>query len=201
LRERTRAQHNATEALMPITAPGLTLPEYTGYLRALYTVLAPWEEYALSHCPAGLDWLVVDRRRALLIEKDLRLLHAVVPPVPSFAADCIPGLGVSGPHGSDAASFLGAMYVVEGSSLGGQYIARHLETTLGLTPDNGAAYFRGYGERTGAFWQQFKSVVAALPDSEEDRLVSAAQGMFALFALALSAAFAQTPRPEMASLS
>ncbi|SEG20253.1 Heme oxygenase [Bryocella elongata] len=199
LRERTRPQHNATESQMPITADGLTLAEYTGYLRGLYAALAPWESFALTHHPAALETLVASRRRAFLLEKDLSAFGIAVPAVGAFHSAAIPGLDeLDG--ATFAASFLGAMYVVEGSSLGGQYIAKHLETTLGLTPEHGAAYFRGYGDRTGSLWQQFKLVLAALPDSEEDQVVAAAQGMFALFGEALTSASTQPPHPEMASL-
>lgn len=200
LRERTRPQHDATESQMPITAPDLTLPVYTGYLRGLYAALAPWETFARTHCPASLGSLVADRCRTPLLEQDLRALRSGLPVVGSFDAAAIPGLETPGSP-AFVGSFLGAMYVVEGSSLGGQYIARHLADTLGLTEENGAAYFRGYGDRTGGLWQQFKAVLAELPDADEDRVVVAAQAMFALFARTLSASSPQTPQPEMASLS
>ena len=204
LRERTRPQHDATETLMPITATGLTLATYTSYLGALYSVLEPWESFARLYHPAALTTLVSDRRRAPLLEEDLRQLDSPMPAIIPFDPANIPGLANSSQHTDPAgvtASFLGAMYVVEGSSLGGQYLARHLEATLGLTGERGAAYFRGYGERTGALWQQFKAVLAALPDSDEELVVSAAQGMFTLFARALSVISTQPSKLEMASLS
>ena len=49
----------------------------------------------------------------------------------------------------DDATLLGAMYVMEGSTLGGQLIARHVELVLGLTAGQGNAHFRGHNERTG----------------------------------------------------
>jgi len=49
----------------------------------------------------------------------------------------------------------GTLYVVEGSTLGGQIISRLLNTHMGLTQDTGAAFFHGYGARTSAMWQSF----------------------------------------------
>jgi heme oxygenase len=35
---------------------------------------------------------------------------------------------------------------------GGQNVARHLESVLGLRPDNGAAFFQSYSPSAGRFW-------------------------------------------------
>jgi heme oxygenase len=199
LRERTRPQHESTESLMPITTPGLTRAEYAVYLRGLHAALAPWERFAAAHPPPHLAQIVAERRRSALLEQDLRTLGAEIPAVAPFPLAAIPGLNAPAAADSTAA-FLGAMYVVEGSSLGGQYIARHLESTLGLDATHGVAYFRGYGERTGSLWTQFKAVLAGLPEAQEDRVVAAAQAMFAWFAESLSAAKLSTRPVEYASL-
>jgi len=50
---------------------------------------------------------------------------------------------------------LGCLYVVEGSTLGGQVITRQLLKSLGLTAENGVAFFNGYGAETGLRWKAF----------------------------------------------
>ena len=62
--------------------------------------------------------------------------------------------------GDPRSIFLGRMYVMEGSTLGGQYIARHVEETLGLSSGEGNSYFRGYGEATGERWREFPGCAA-----------------------------------------
>jgi heme oxygenase len=47
--------------------------------------------------------------------------------------------------------------VLEGATLGGQIITRHLQTHLGLTPESGTAFFHGYGPETGPRWKSFVS--------------------------------------------
>lgn len=50
---------------------------------------------------------------------------------------------------------LGILYVIEGSTLGGKVIYKHIQKTLGLNEKSGAAYFYGYGEKTGELWKNF----------------------------------------------
>jgi heme oxygenase len=40
-------------------------------------------------------------------------------------------------------SALGALYVIEGSNLGGRIIGRHVAKTLGVVPGNGGSYYCG----------------------------------------------------------
>lgn len=59
---------------------------------------------------------------------------------------------------SNAAAF-GSMYVLEGSALGGQVIAKSAATTLGLGPDNGCAYFHGFHVDTAGRWKEFRALL------------------------------------------
>lgn len=77
---------------------------------------------------------------------------------------------------------LGAMYVLEGSALGGLVIARHLERVLALNPGQGNAYFRGFGERTGAIWIEFCEVLQrSVAEEETETAALAAREMFLVF--------------------
>jgi heme oxygenase len=50
--------------------------------------------------------------------------------------------------------------VLEGSTLGGQYILRELEKR-GITTETGAAFFACYGARTAEMWKSFKETANA----------------------------------------
>lgn len=54
------------------------------------------------------------------------------------------------------AAAVGALYVLEGSSLGGQFLSRQLHERLQLEPANGGAYFAAYGAATSEHWQAFR---------------------------------------------
>ena len=80
-------------------------------------------------------------------------------------------------------SLLGAMYVMEGSTLGGIFIARHVEAVLHLSEGRGNSYFRGNGNRTGPMWNEFCEVLKQrIPNDQTDAVIIAAKAMFATFA-------------------
>lgn len=149
LREETRAQHEATEAQLPLADAELSREQYGQVLQCFYRFVHGWESWAGKHAPARLNALVAERQRSPLLTRDLEFLGI---PVPADAEERQPGRFPGLPAGDQKdspeyeAAFLGAMYVMEGSTLGGQYIARHVEDVLYLTPGEGDAYFRGYGE-------------------------------------------------------
>jgi heme oxygenase len=180
LRTETRAEHESTESVMPLMQADLSRPQYVNVLQRLYPVVKSWEQFAQAHTPADLVDTVQGRQRAGLIAQDLEMLGAAkAGDAALFPAEAIPGLRQE--EAGYRASFLGAMYVMEGSTLGGQYIARHLEEVLGLTAGEGNAYFRGYGERTGEMWRAFKAVLAEVPEEQADSVIAAAKAMFGVF--------------------
>lgn len=60
---------------------------------------------------------------------------------------------------------MGVMYVIEGSSLGGRVIYKNIQKNLGYDNESGAAYFSGYGDKTGSHWKNF---MAALSEYEKE---------------------------------
>jgi heme oxygenase len=74
---------------------------------------------------------------------------------------------------------LGALYVVEGSTLGGALIAREVERVLGFTAENGCAYFRSYGASVAAMWRTFgTSLLSWSRDEDGDEIVASANRTF-----------------------
>lgn len=82
------------------------------------------------------------------------------------------------PSGGMAA--LGALYVIEGSTLGGEVIARTLRQASWVPP-HGLTSFRPYGAAAGRMWREFKDTARRLTPPESWREVEAgAVGMFDL---------------------
>jgi heme oxygenase len=50
---------------------------------------------------------------------------------------------------------VGALYVLEDPTLGGQLISRQLNQHFGLTLQYWRPFFYGYGEQTAVMWQSF----------------------------------------------
>jgi len=170
LKSETQREHNAVEGIMPVMNPDLTLLQYRQTLRGLYGVLKAWDDWAKVYVPAALSDQVRSRQRSLLLAEDLRAL-----------SDTLPSETASLNLPTSESGFLGAMYVIEGSTLGGQYIARHIEKTLGLTAISGCAYFVGYGEQTGLRWREFQDILRAIPEHHSEEVIAGARAMFTQF--------------------
>ena len=63
----------------------------------------------------------------------------------------------------------GSLYVIEGSTLGGQVISRHLKQQFDLDETNGAAFFSGYGKETGKMWNGYRDAITRFADGEANR--------------------------------
>lgn len=142
---------------------------YSSVLQKMYGFIRGWEIWAGSIQDPHLAALMRNRRRSPLLATDL-----------SRFSCALPENLYAGPNldRSAAPAVLGAMYVIEGSTLGGQYVARHIERVLGLPPAFGDAYFRGYGELTGTMWIEFRAVLEQISDDDSDLLIQAAKMVF-----------------------
>ncbi len=182
LRQATKVDHEAVENSVPLMGDGLTLQAYIAVLYRIQGLVAAWEKLSEEAAPEWMQPMIKLRQRQSLIEEDLRLLAPQLklsdePAMPAFTSD---------------AQFLGAMYVMEGSRLGGAIIAKHVETALGFQMGRGAAYFRGSGKQTGSLWKDFLDVLRVrVPDAQTDEVILAAQGMFRLFAEWMAGDFAK----------
>jgi heme oxygenase len=167
LRDATHETHLRLHGLPQFTAIAgrrLSRDGYVELLRALHGYHA-----AISNAAAGgLAKLSSSPQRQALLESDLAALGALPHQFhPSWTA----------PSG---AALYGALYVAEGSALGGRVIARQLDYLFGDSAE-GRRFFRG-GTDTGPRWRAFLAVLqrdcdeAALP-----QLVAGAEASFALF--------------------
>lgn len=161
LRTETRPAHDLLEQNafnQALTAGTLTEAATAHFLAKMYGFLVPYEA-RLRAQNLGPEWEAAARQRAHLILEDLQLpasALAICPDMPPLA---------SWPQ------LLGALYVLEGSTLGGQVIARQLaKAGIALR-----AYFTGYGERTGPRWKAFCELLAqaATPDNQAEIVASA----------------------------
>jgi heme oxygenase len=173
LREQTGDLHREVEKRVGILHPELSLSGYVQVLQRFLGAHAAIERHFdawAGKLPLNLD----ERRKVRWLREDLHALHA-----PGQTPQPKTHLRVQSP-----AALLGTLYVVEGSTLGGQIIARQLGPRLGLTPQRGLRFFTGYGEHTGAMWNAFRAAADAFgqahPDSHQT-VVAAARETFETF--------------------
>ncbi|MDQ2770388.1 MAG: biliverdin-producing heme oxygenase [Bacteroidota bacterium] len=164
LRLETKPFHDAVEANpfnRALTAGTVTPADTARFLARMYGFVLPYET-ALRQQAAnfGPEWQLEQRYRAHFIPADLATLGYVAePPICS----ALPPL-------ETRAQLLGAMYVLEGSTLGGQVIARQL-AAAGI---GGRTFFGSRAERTGPLWKQLTQLLEpAAADAPEAVVASA----------------------------
>lgn len=150
LREGTRDCHKALEARLPFFSPGFDSAAYRRLLQAYYGFHAPLEHQLK-------DYQGPERCKTAALTDDLRALdlsEAEIGALPLCQAL---------PVVRDEASALGVMYVLEGSTLGGQVLKRAMAERLGIGHDSGAAFLDVYGELTASHWRSFLERLAKAP--------------------------------------
>ena len=173
LKQETHDLHLATEAAMPFGDPAFDKNAYIALLQRTYGFFKTWEAAALLYAEGTIAGLVRERSRLNTLTKDLAFFHRT-----EYMDGMPPGYL---PPMRDQASLLGSMYVVEGSTLGGQLIARMLEVRLSLTNGSGYSFFAGAGPQTGKRWKAFGEVLTAWSSehaSETDLIIAAARKTF-----------------------
>lgn len=169
LKNQTRQQHTQLEELNGMPA---TMPDYLAQLQAFYGFVAPWEQN-LRSVLAENDPIRLGREKTAWLEADLRTF--------GFSTQQIHDLPrcTHLPSTESRAAILGAAYVLEGSTLGGQFISRHLEKTLGVGRNGGARFFQSYGSEVGLRWQEFRQELMQSSSPETDaQILNAAQDTF-----------------------
>jgi heme oxygenase len=114
-------------------------------------------------------------RRAPLLAADLQLLGLSPAEVAALPLCPMPAI-------REREQAWGLLYVLEGSALGGQLVARHVATLLGLDATNGAGGVVPHGAETGALWRDFKELLdgaAQSGDLDQQAVVEAANQAFA----------------------
>ena len=60
---------------------------------------------------------------------------------------------------------VGALYVVEGSTLGARQLSQWAQGIEGVSGGHGARFFRGYGEHRATYWADFAAFLDSLTPS------------------------------------
>lgn len=177
LRRETSQLHAEVERRVDILNRVRSPSDYRILLEKFYGLHYTLEAQVYTTDSPVLTWLpdLQLRRRTNALRSDLAVLGNAEPGRLSLAPPQVLGT---------AAQHFGCLYVMEGSTLGGQVIARHVQERLGLTIGNGCGFFMGHGARTGALWERFRASIESFatcrPVAHEE-IVLAATRVFQLF--------------------
>jgi heme oxygenase len=174
LKLETADEHAAIEAATRIMRPDVGLPDYREYLERTYGFYRPVEQMLerLGVWPA-LELDGSARVKLPLLTRDLLELERDPSLLPICAA--LPQLGGGIPEAA------GCAYVLEGSTLGGRVVSRHVQTRLG--PQVPHRFLDAYGADTGDRWQAFRAALRGFADSREtqNRIIAGARQTFESF--------------------
>jgi heme oxygenase len=174
LKLETAAEHAAVEQAVGIMHPELSLPEYQEYLEKTFGFYLPVEQSLRAMGVwRALDLAEEERTKLGCLARDLRLL----------GQEDLGRLAVCGvpPVLSGIAEAVGCAYVLEGSTLGGRLISRHVQHRFG--PAIPRSFLECYASQTGERWQAFRAAVLrfATTGERESRVLSGAQETFRSF--------------------
>jgi len=175
LRAATGPMHTALEA-NPVSAslmsPEITSAIYMRYLSLMSEVISFSEKVVF---PALMDIIPdLDQRHKLpQIHADLHALN--------FIGGADMKLFYPVDKSFSVPFALGYMYVIEGSTLGGRVILKHIQSKLGIEEQKGGSFFSGYGADTGVRWKGFLSALTKYAESTGtgDEIIKGAQHAFA----------------------
>ena len=178
LRTETNASHKTLEQnplsfLLMQDAVGLE--DYINYLKKLYGFVKGFEKNVFPLLRNTLPD-IEQRKKTHLLETDLLAQHQDLSTI--VILDDL----MFYQNFNTESSAWGGMYVLEGSTLGGQIINRHLQKNIGQIIGQ-SHYFTGYAAETGNAWKFFLenlSIQADKSPQEENEIIAAAIKTFDL---------------------
>lgn len=179
LREGTSDCHVALEKSLDLLQRVTTPVEYRELIKRFFTLYEPLE----AELAAVVDWNASGwdfsaHRKTPWLREDLLALG-----VPATEIADWPRCESTKTPASFGAA-IGCAYVLEGSTLGGQMLAKQFRDTLGITPQRGGQFFQGYGAATMPSWRAFGGWADAQANADphlKDQAVRGARDTFEVF--------------------
>lgn len=173
LKEQTSNNHQVLEKKLLAQMRNMqSKQDYAALLKSFYSYFGGLEvainkQLDLSALP---DYS--KRRKTAVLANDIIYLAA---PLPALADE------TSLPAIINHAQAMGALYVIEGSTLGGKIISKMVSRQLNLTGIAGLSFFNGYGDDTDKMWGSFKIALNNTPNVVADEVILAANETFIKF--------------------
>lgn len=178
LKTETRDLHDQVERnpmMAQLMTPQLTREAYQAVLERLLGLHEPFE----AHLHRQVDALPADlnleaRRKTPWLVADLKAIghtDASLQALPRWEGWLPESVGES----------LGALYVLEGATLGGKVISKQIHRTLGITPETGLRFYTSYGDALGPMWKTFMKAINTTYGHQAEVAVAAVRGARATF--------------------
>ncbi|WP_461453409.1 biliverdin-producing heme oxygenase [Mucilaginibacter sp.] len=175
LKSATKQNHDELERLMfvnDIMSGTLTLQQYKQILTTNYLVHKAYEAFLLDNLsPEVAQQLNIGKRQKLpALIADMQAVNIELPTVQNEEETAFE---------KSNASILGAMYVLEGATLGGSVIVKRLKTNPELSTLNlDFNYYQVYGSELIPYWKTFCALLDQQGEDSYDDAVNSAKKMF-----------------------
>ncbi len=147
IKEATKTAHQQLEKKVVLQLKAIRSDaDYAALLKNFYAYFSKVEKAITPFITPEVLPDYKDRRNASYLKQDIEELGFSIDELPAAAA---PAIG-------NTAQALGALYVMEGSIMGGSIIVQMLAKG-GIT--KGVSFFSGYGPTTGEMWGKFIGVL------------------------------------------
>lgn len=172
LKAATAISHREAESVLIAKLTGIrSLHQYAAILKSFYGYFFPLQQIIARHISRDDLPDIDERRQALLLLRDLESLD--MPASEMALCALLPAI-------ENKAQAFGALYVLEGSTLGGRTISHMLMKNRFIElGENNLQFFAGYKEETGARWKRFTEALNRQTETEE--IIAAARETFGLF--------------------
>lgn len=163
LRHETQPHHSNLESCLGLPH---SKKHYCAQIQRFHGFLVSWETTIEESAHAS---LLAGRAKRHLTQADLEFA-GLTPGEIEGLPRCL-----SLPRLETLTQVLGSVYVLEGSTLGGQMISRHLEKNLGYNGGAGYRYHQSYGAEVPLRWREFKETLLKQsgPDTDDEIVASA----------------------------
>lgn len=172
IKEATKVSHQQLEKQVVLRLKAIRSNEdYAEVLKHFYAYFNAVEKAIAPYITADVLPDYAERRNSAYLKADIEELGATIAELPEAKA----------PEITNVQRALGALYVMEGSIMGGgiivQMLAKH-----GV--EKGVSFFSGYGPQTGEMWAKFVGVMNAHAQTEAEEIdaIQAANETFGNFA-------------------
>ena len=173
LKEATKVNHQLLERKLVGKMKAIrSVDDYSSLLAIFYQYFGGLEKLIAGQLDQSLIPDYNTRRKSAALTSDLIDLGAMIPSTATTSE--LPAI-------KNHRQALGALYVIEGSTLGGQIISNMIKKQLPSIAGHGLTFFDGYGENTADMWERFKLFIDKEGNLDGDQVIDSANETFLKF--------------------
>lgn len=175
LKKHSRPDHDSIENSIDLLSFSKDLNKYTNLIEAFYGYYFNLENslknFELEFKEVGIN--LEERAKLALLDQDLKNLGLT-----SLQISQLPICNEL-PQLDTFPQAMGVLYVLEGSTLGGQIISKQLaKSQILIDGENRASFFISYGPSTMPMWLSFKKSLDTLSEDKTEEVLIAAKKTF-----------------------